>query len=58
MPFVDEGLVLEPDGRPGGAVRRVVVDDWYQVPASEIAAAAARAADSLSLATRPPPRRL
>ncbi|MER5754572.1 hypothetical protein [Streptomyces sp. NPDC002088] len=30
VPFVDEGLVLEPDGRPGCAVRRVVVDDWYQ----------------------------
>jgi enoyl-CoA hydratase/carnithine racemase len=62
VPFVDEGLVLEPDGRPGQAVRRVVVDDWYQAPAPEIAAAAARAADSLSLtvgvATRPPPRRL
>lgn len=62
MPFVGEGLVLEPDGRPGGAVRHVVVDDWHQAPASEIAAAAARAADSLSLtvgvATRQPPGRL
>lgn len=62
MPFVEDGLGLEPDGRPGRAVRRVVVDDWYQAPASEIAAAAARVADSLSLtvgvATMPPPRRL
>ncbi|WP_326818600.1 enoyl-CoA hydratase/isomerase family protein [Streptomyces sp. NBC_01762] len=62
MPFVDEGLELEPDGRPVRAVRRVVVDDWHQAPASEIAAAAACAADSLPLtvgvATRQPPPRL
>ncbi|MFD9502967.1 enoyl-CoA hydratase/isomerase family protein [Streptomyces sp. NPDC060035] len=43
-------------------MRRLVIDDWHQAPASEITAAAARAADSLPLtvgvATRQPPPRL
>ncbi|MFJ9127772.1 enoyl-CoA hydratase/isomerase family protein [Streptomyces sp. NPDC102340] len=60
----DEGLALESDGRPGRGrvMRRVLLDDWHEAPTHEIAAAAARAADSLSLtvgvASRQPPRRL